>query len=96
VYSQEKLLLYALAFDGVTSGVIRGRIRETGVFIFVSVSSSSDDAIVGMLSFRMFMLMPTVGRLGLSNNNKFKLLKQMAHNSYEVPSFFDSECVSQL
>jgi hypothetical protein len=73
VYSQEKLLLYALVFDGVTSGVIRGRIREAGVFIVVSVSSSSNDAIVGMLSFRMFMLMPTVWSLGLSNNNKFKL-----------------------
>jgi hypothetical protein len=56
VYSQEKLLRYALAFDGVPTGAIRGRIREGEVFTFVSISSSSGDSIVCMLSFRMSML----------------------------------------
>jgi hypothetical protein len=60
VYSQEKLFRYALAFDGVPP-VVRGRFcegddREGDVFTFRSISSSSNDSIVGMLSFPMFIL----------------------------------------
>jgi hypothetical protein len=60
VYSQEKLLRYALPFDGVPPDV-RGRFCEGvtcegDVFTFRPISSSSNDATVGMLSFRMFML----------------------------------------
>jgi hypothetical protein len=60
VYSQEKLLRYALAFDGVPPDV-RGRfcegdILDGDVFTFTSISSSSNDSIVGKLSFRTFML----------------------------------------
>lgn len=86
VYSQEKLLRYAFAFDGVISGAIfRGRFCEGDVLegddlTFSSISSSSNDASVGMLSFLMLMLTADrcrkfgdCERLGLWNNNKFKL-----------------------
>jgi hypothetical protein len=60
VYSQEKLLRYALAFDEVPADV-RGRfcegdVRDGDVFTFTLISSSSNNSVVGMLSFRMFML----------------------------------------
>jgi hypothetical protein len=58
VYSQEKLLRYALPFDGVPPddrGRFCGDIRDGDVFTFTSISSSSSDSLVGMLSFRMFM-----------------------------------------
>jgi hypothetical protein len=60
VYSQEKLLRYALPFDEIPSDV-RGRFcegdtREGAVFIFTSISSSSHDAIDGMQSLRESML----------------------------------------